>query len=171
MRIRNESKYATKVVEDLIKFACKGINMSKVLVLVYDYKGAYRGYAYRGAPKRFNPGHAKHVVRLHVGASDKFPTDNITTRTRWKLMPSSIFNGPEVRKKVTEQVPYGGCFSVKITMNDWMECLVAIAAHEAKHIYQFKNGKRCMEARAEKHALKRLEAFREAQAVKCAAHT
>jgi hypothetical protein len=43
-----------------------------------------------------------------------------------------------------------------ITVQDWRELLVALAAHEAFHVHQFREGLRRSEVAAEKWALKRL---------------
>jgi hypothetical protein len=43
-----------------------------------------------------------------------------------------------------------------ITVQDWRERLVALAAHEAFHVYQFREGLRRSEVAAERWALKKL---------------
>jgi hypothetical protein len=47
-----------------------------------------------------------------------------------------------------------------ITVADWRERLVALAAHEAFHIHQFRNGIRRSEVQAERWALRRLVEWR-----------
>lgn len=57
--------------------------------------------------------------------------------------------------------PYGGKRSPLIMYNNWREALVGVSAHEARHVYQFRTGKRVSEVDCERFALKRLEAYRE----------
>lgn len=45
-------------------------------------------------------------------------------------------------------------------MRDWREGIVAVAAHEARHIYQYKFNKRRSEIDAERWAVKKLEEYR-----------
>ncbi len=47
-----------------------------------------------------------------------------------------------------------------ITVQDWRERLVALAAHEAYHIHQFRHGIRRSEVQAERWALQRLGEWR-----------
>jgi len=48
-----------------------------------------------------------------------------------------------------------------ITVQDWRERLLALAAHEACHIRQFRDGSRRSEIQAERFALQTLTAWRE----------
>ena len=73
-----------------------------------------------------------------------------------------------------ERHPYGGKGSPEIVVNDWREALVAVAAHEARHVWQGQRkraGKRqqMSEVDAEKHAAKRLTEYRDALAARRAA--
>jgi hypothetical protein len=52
-----------------------------------------------------------------------------------------------------------------ITVRDWRERLVALAAHEAFHVHQFREGLRRSEVAAERWALKKLAEWISAQAV------
>jgi hypothetical protein len=47
-----------------------------------------------------------------------------------------------------------------ITVQDWRERLVALAAHEAYHVHQFREGLRRSEVQAERWALRRLSSWR-----------
>jgi hypothetical protein len=51
-----------------------------------------------------------------------------------------------------------------ITVEDWHERLVALAAHEARHIGQFRDGSRRSEVQAERWAQRRLAAWRAGRA-------
>jgi len=52
-----------------------------------------------------------------------------------------------------------------ITVGDWRERLVALAAHEAYHVHQFRTGIRRSEVQAERWALSILDAWRTAARV------
>jgi hypothetical protein len=45
-------------------------------------------------------------------------------------------------------------------MTDWREALVAVAAHEARHLWQFAAGAPRSEVDAERHAATHLAAYR-----------
>jgi hypothetical protein len=47
-----------------------------------------------------------------------------------------------------------------ITVEDWRERLIALAAHEAYHVHQFREGLRRSEVQAERWALRRLSSWR-----------
>jgi hypothetical protein len=73
--------------------------------------------------------------------------------------------GAIVKAYRVERHPYGGKSSPLIEMQDWREALVAVAAHEARHVQQFQARARGMrtplsEVDAERHAAKRLDAYR-----------
>lgn len=55
-----------------------------------------------------------------------------------------------------------------ITVLDWQERLVALAAHEAFHVHQFREGLRRSEVAAERWAERRLRAWRSARSVAAA---
>ena len=66
---------------------------------------------------------------------------------------------------VRERMPYGGKGSPKITLHNWREALVTVAAHEARHVWQGQRkraGKRqaMSEVDAECHAGQRLSEYR-----------
>ena len=46
------------------------------------------------------------------------------------------------------------------TVEDWRERLIALAAHEAYHVHQFREGLRRSEVQAERWALRRLMSWR-----------
>jgi hypothetical protein len=80
----------------------------------------------------------------------------------------------QVEVRVEERHPYGGKSSPLIEYHNWREGLVAVAAHESRHIHQFQlraRGKRAplSEVDAEKHAAIRLAEYRERLAAKAAA--
>jgi hypothetical protein len=65
-----------------------------------------------------------------------------------------------IRYGVVVTHPYGGKRSPLIEMATWQEAMVAIAAHEARHIHQFRHGKPASEIDCERFARKALERFR-----------
>lgn len=155
MRIKNTSKYPTHIVCSLIKFGCKGVNMDRVMIHVKNTsKGGVAGFAYYGVPSISSARGMVTVDRLvtiRLGSEDRFPRDNMTSE--WHKSPTGGY--------VLVKHPYGGKRSPLIVCNDWREGCVAIAAHEARHIYQMKHKKRLSEVDAERFAAKRLAAFRE----------
>jgi hypothetical protein len=56
--------------------------------------------------------------------------------------------------------PYGGKRSPYIRVVDWQEALVAVAAHEARHLWQERHGKPRSEVDCERSAAARLEEYR-----------
>jgi hypothetical protein len=62
--------------------------------------------------------------------------------------------GEEVRH------PYGGKRAPLIVCRDWREALVAVAAHEARHIQQYQRNKPRSEVDCERFAAKALDRYR-----------
>ena len=56
---------------------------------------------------------------------------------------------------------YGGMGSPIVSMADWREALVAVAAHEARHIWQFQHEASRSEVEAERYSAGRLALWRE----------
>lgn len=142
MWIRNTSRYPDVEVERLILFAGDGVDMRKVCVNVRN--GALAGGAYNGVPEISNaPRKADYLITLRLG----------TGRERWPLGPVNYhFKAPdEVGPR--NRFPFFVC-------NDWREWLVKLAAHEAHHIRQFREKRRCSEIECERFALAALERFR-----------
>lgn len=70
----------------------------------------------------------------------------------------------QYRWERTLRHPYGGVSSPLIQYADWREGLVALAAHEARHVFQHRHHKKGKgEVDAEKFAAKRLAAYRAMQ--------
>ena len=127
MWIRNTSRYPDAEIERLILFASDGIDVRKVCVNVRN--GALAGGAYNGVPEISNaPRKADYLITLRLG----------TGRERWPLGPVNYhFKAPdEVGPR--NRFPFFVC-------NDWREWLVKLAAHEAHHIRQFREKRRCSE--------------------------
>lgn len=187
MRIKNTSRYPDDEVAALVRFAAKGINLTRVAVHVKNATGkTYRGMAYQGVPFQSPRSRQKTVDRLiTLGIGTDFPSDNMVTDFRWRTYhpnedgtfgpylgegdPSRWRYRSQYRDNKVVRVdvgipyrhPYGGQRSPLIVVNDWREALVVVAAHEARHMAQHARGKPASEVDAERFAAKRLEAYRE----------
>lgn len=166
-------------VEELVKFGCGHISADDVAIVVKNGRGTYRGFAYRGVPS-MSPfkGKATYLITLRVGRDKAFPCSNVIKNYTWVLcnpvkkvtknhyvaehknIRGEVFTKTFMRKKLVSAIPYGGKKSPVITMNDWREALVCIAAHEIWHIHQYRNKLRCVESDCEKYANERLMAYR-----------
>jgi hypothetical protein len=146
MWIRNTSRRPDRRVEQLVRFAVSEVDMRKVCVNVKN--GALGGGAYDGIPEISNaPSRAKYLVTLRLGSG----------RERWPLGPVNYhFKGPhEVGPR--NRFPFFVC-------RDWEEWLVKLAAHEARHIDQFRNGLSRSEIDCERFAVAKLAEFRRLRA-------
>ena len=129
------------------------------------------------------------LITIKIGAPSRFPTDNMTSSIRWEKETFPWDERPQrdtaewTSKTYYSQMrtstggyhsypvkirfgrivrhPYGGIRSPLITLADWREALVALAAHEARHHQQMKLKRRLSEVDAERFSAKRLAAFRE----------
>ena len=127
MWIRNTSRHPDDQVRELVEFATRDVDMRNVCVNVKS--GELAGSAYNGVPSISNaPRPARYLITLRVGRGNE----------RWPLGPINYhFKRPnEVGPR--NRFPFFVC-------DDWREWLVKLAAHEAKHIEQFRNGTRCSE--------------------------
>ena len=133
------------------------------------------------------------LVTIGIGAPSGFPTTNEVRSARWRkvrvdeslagvraselrVSPSSSPGKPSTSKGPRSSVAprlerrevrthgYGGMGSPIVTMADWREALVAVAAHEARHIWQFQHEAPRSEVEAERYSAGRLALWREWQA-------
>lgn len=181
MRLKNTSKYPDAEVRALVEFATRGVNMTGVQVNIKNTRWAYRGRAYLGVPSCSPAARlatVNYLVTASVGPDSEFPTSNLHTRMvkrgeyPWEARPElpdgwdeTIYYGTgnkpmRVVHREPVTTPYGGKGSPLIVVYNWREALVKIVAHEARHIYQFKNKKPLSEVDAEKFAAKTLDAYR-----------
>jgi hypothetical protein len=187
--LKNTSRYPTEEVCDLLAFAMGDQWSDTVAVHVKNTRRAYAGRAYLGVPSLSpaarHPGIA-YLVTIRLGAPAQFPVDNLCTT--WKYHPWQELEAPppagydpqhwgrqgrRVRGgfRITAQVrylepvrhPYGGKHAPLIVMADWREALVVVAAHEARHLWQFATKAPRSEVDAERHAAMTLTAYRAAQ--------
>ena len=133
MLVQNTSRFPTAEVVELVEFATADIDMRGVCVNVKNTRTyACAGYAYDGVPEISNaPPGSVYLVTIRLGPDREFPS----TMAHRKMSPT---------------VEIACC----------REALVTVAAHEAKHIEQFRNRDVCSELSCERFALERLEEFR-----------
>lgn len=142
MRVRNSSIYATHWIMPLVEFASRGVNTSATMLDVIDTTTTLRGWAMHGKMVRESgrfkqwtdtwipkyPKTVEYVVRLYL------PSDMTRVpSTAWFKTPLGI----------TRLWPNG------IPLESDEDRIVSLAAHEFRHIWQYK---RC---RAERRAGKK----------------
>ena len=144
MWIRNTSRHPDDEVEQCVAFAVHGIDMRRVCVNVKN--GALGGAAYNGVPEVSNaPRTARYLVTLRLGRGNE----------RWPLGPINYHFKSPAETGPRNRFPFFVC-------RDWREWLVKLAAHESKHIEQFRLGAVCSEIGCEHHAIERLGEWRAA---------
>jgi hypothetical protein len=138
--VRNTSQYPTEEIRSLVRFATSELDMRGVCVNVRNNKrGALAGRAYYSVPSFSNaPPNAEHLVTLRIGAPERFPHEGHMHRYN-----SGSGRWPEY------------------VCEDWREGLIAIAAHEGKHIDQFRSGTKHSELACETFAAYMLRRYRE----------
>ena len=136
MRIKNTSRYLTVDVKRLIRFAAKGIRTSRIEVHVKNSKNIFAGRAWHNIGRNRVVNVADNIddlVVVRLGPPDRFPFE---------------FSYP--RRKTAP----------RYTVKNWKEAIVSVTAHELYHIKQRRTNKRASEVKAERWALRRLEAYR-----------
>ena len=110
--IRNGSRYPDDEVRALIRFATQDVDMRAVCVNVKRMtRHGWKGWAYEGVPIQSNaPRGSRYLITLRVGEDTRYPVE---------------------RSHVRRGEP-------RIVLHDWRETLVFLAAHEAKHIEQYR---------------------------------
>jgi hypothetical protein len=182
MFINSTSNYPSDTINNLIVFATSGVDTTGVVFNVKNSKHPYAGRAYKGVPaiSPFSRDPAnKYLVVLRIGKNEWFPQDNIVTKTRWSPITEDEYyaantnvsktytkDGRTIYKRaITVTHAYGGVHSPVIRVNDWKEALVALAAHEARHIHQFRYSLPLSEVDCEKFAYRALSRYREAMGI------
>ena len=114
--VRNTSPYPTNQVEALLRFAFIDVLHAGVEVHVKGSSRSYRGRAYDGIPTIANvDDSARFLVTIGLSRAQK--------RLPLRLNPGT--------KRLQRQYPDG------LPVDDWEDVLVYVAAHEARHIWQF----------------------------------
>jgi len=179
MLLTNTSRYPDDEIDALVTFGMDGVDHSALAVRVKNSKRAYRGRAYDGIPALSplrDDASVTRLVTLGIGAPEHFPCTNAVTTARWLRLPPEIdarsLARGEVRRarrkgsrsgyerRVVRTHGYGGVRSPIVEFHDWREALVAVSAHEARHIWQYQTEARRSEVDAELHAAARLALFR-----------
>ena len=178
LHIHNTSQYPDTEIRALITAAVLGLQMDDVQINVKNTKHAYAGRAYAGvpaiSPARRIPG-IRYLIVLRIGPATKYPCDNLyPTWSKWEKLDQSIpvLTLNEVwpvmqsrsgiiygRRRIEH--PYGGKSSPLIHYIDWREGLVGLAAHEARHIYQFRHKKPTSEVDCEQYSFSAIAAYRD----------
>lgn len=179
MHLHNTSRYPDEQVACAVEYAMEGVDTGRVAVNVKNYRHAYRGRAYCGVPAcspHSRGGKVDWLITIGIGAQDKFPRDNMVTTVRWvRLREGDLYDPRTARRRqkvvrgvvqrwmekpVLQRHPYGGKSAPYIELRYWVEALVAVSAHEARHIWQFQTGAPRSEVDCERYAAARLEQFR-----------
>jgi hypothetical protein len=122
--IQNTSRYPDEEVAELVRFALSEIDARGVCVNVKNSSATRRGRAYSRIPSISNaPPDSLYLITVGIGSPERFPFEDGSYTRR---------NGELVKRR-------GGRWPVE-TLGDWREALVSVAAHEAKHIEQFRKG-------------------------------
>lgn len=184
MHINITCKYPEEKINELLNFVygVTKANLSKVAVNIKNCSGAFAGRAYSKVPNISNaPAGTEMLVTLRIGPHHKFmsPRSNLRKTYKWVRSSNSEYNRSKkkhdfrscsktvngktktwMEKKEYSMQPYGGKGSPLIIVEDWMEALVSLAAHEFNHIYQFQNNLPCSEVECEKAADHALQLYR-----------
>lgn len=131
--VQNTSRYPTGEVDDLVEFATVDVDMRGVCVNVKNARAyACAGYAYDGVPAVSNaPRGTDYLITIRLGPATEFPSRMVH------------------RKR-----------SPPVEVACWREGLVVVAAHEAKHIEQYRRGAPRSEVACERFAAWVLEVYR-----------
>jgi hypothetical protein len=166
-----------------------GLDLRKTWVQMMDDEISGHGKAGGGIrpQKHGAPKGAKYIVRLWMGPDDEYPRNNLQEGT-WEKAEEANPKARRMFKATTKGVysadhyrdgtkcpgewghyiyvphAYGGKGSPVMEHRNWREWLVALAAHEFNHIYQFQNKLPGSEVACEKRAASALERYRASKA-------
>lgn len=175
LHFKNTSRYPEDEALELVGFALEGLDHERVAVHLKNSRHAYRGRAYDGVPGSSPASRDRRVtwlVTLGLGAPGLFPVDNMVQTARWspvrgepapddvlRRAPRGRHRG-QLQRRVISTHAYGGKRSPRLTLASWREALVAVAAHEGRHVWQFQSATPRSEVDAERWAAERLDAYR-----------
>jgi hypothetical protein len=150
--IQNTSRYPDEEVAELVRFALAEIDTRGVCVNVKNTSGTRRGRAYSGIPSISNaPRGSKYLITIGIGAPERFPFED----------GSYVRRNEEIVKRRGGRWP-------EVTLWDWREALVSVAAHEGKHIEQFRESSPRSEVACQHFAAHVLRRYRDAADVRIA---
>jgi hypothetical protein len=138
--LKNTSRYDTKLVRQIIKFAAGNIPIDDVAINIKNSQHVWAGRAFASVPWE-SPwrGQASRLIVCRIGGPQKFPYQT---------------HGYPGRKVENGNWPTP-------LLGDWMEALVFLVAHELFHIVQFRVKARASEIETEAYGMKRMLAWRE----------
>lgn len=144
MVLKNTSPYDGERMVALLDFAFDDITIDGVEIHVKGTKQPFRGRAYDGIPRLAN-----------VEPVSRFLVIVALSRVK-KRLPGSVHLGS---KRLARHFPDG------VPVSGWEDLFLFIAAHEARHIWQFRRRRASgqgglREVDAERYALARLDAWR-----------
>ena len=191
MWFHSTSRYPIEEVRELVEFGMAEVDHSTLMVRVKNTRDIYRGRAYDGVPALSaaarQPG-ATRLVTIAIGPPAGFPTTNEVRSARWrKVRPNESLDGvraadlriagskvaatrrrlaathgsPQLERREIRTHGYGGVTAPVVHMSDWREALVAVASHEARHIWQYQHDRPRSEVDAERYSAGRLALWRE----------
>lgn len=186
MRVQNRSDYPDDEVLRLVAFGATGVNTIGVAFHIGNHwRGPLSGRASQGVPMCPSPpplATVEYSVTIKLGRPDQFPVTSLTVKRRWlpdgtthdEALATAARLGGEVMSEwsrdrgdsyaVVVKQPYGGKRAPLIEYRDWREGLVGLAAHEARHIHQFRHNKPHSEIDCQRFAAAALKRFRAVQA-------
>ena len=148
MHLANTSRYNTQLVRFIVKHAASLIDIDNVAINIKNSTHRYAGRAYPSIPA-MSPWYFKK-------ASARKP------RPRYLIV--CRVGGPELFPYQSEGYPgrkiENGRWPTPL-LDDWMESMVYLVAHELMHVQQFRAKARCSEQETEAFGVRRLEAWRE----------
>jgi len=151
MRVRNTSRLSDEWLRPLLEFAARGVNDAGLMVSVINTTTSFRGWAFgRGSftkrrwpdegdgPVQVYPASVEYLVRLFIPAT---------------IPLKAWTNVKRIRKMYPDGLP---------PFESEADAVVMLAAHEFRHIWQYRNRKSGKgEYDAEKFAFRRLNDYRE----------
>lgn len=152
MRIVNYTKLDDNQLSELFEFAARGVRDSGVELHVKNEPRHPHGYCYWHVPDMANvSATTRALITIHLPSTPDSP-----------LWPKAWWNGHGL-KRLAMSYP-------DVPFDDWRDCVVYIAAHEFRHVWQHdrrrrakSQGKRASGKRehdASKHGITRLNAYR-----------
>ena len=145
MRFTNTSPYPDKKVRELLALAFHGVSDAGIEVHVKSRKSGWRGRAYDGIPPVANVAKtSRFLIVIRLAPSNRLPKK------------ASLHKSKMARRLYPNGLP----------IERWEDALVYVAAHEARHIWQYQRKRRTGrggkgEHDAIKFGARRLNAWRE----------
>lgn len=136
MKIINQSEYDTKEIKALVRFGTKRLRKQLTKIAYKQLVVTVKDHSRCYSGRAY--GGWGYRILIRIGDSTHYPLESAGYGWKYKTAP-------------------------KYSMETWQEAVVAVAAHEARHIYQYEKKKRHSEIDCERYALKTLERYRSKQ--------